>query len=140
MARDFYDPYTMRVKEIPELVDELNKLIMPKLPGGRERKAVWGVLCRASEMYSMAHKVITEHAEGTEPPDSFTWTTRGEHYAAAMIIRKIADEMGVDNFKPREVPLERPEQPVLREVPVVPMPDGDPSGDGGDPSPATEAA
>lgn len=111
MARNFYDPYTMVVKEVPELVDELNKLIMPKLPGGRERKTVWGVLCQASEMYSMAHRVVIEHAEGTEPPDSFIWTKHGEHYAAAMIIRKIADGMGVDNFKLREVPLERPTVP-----------------------------
>lgn len=139
MARDFYDPYTMRVKEIPELVEELNKLIMPKLPGGKERGTVWGILCEASHIYSMAQRCL-RHAEGTEPPDSFTWTKHGEYYAADVIIRKIADGMGVDNFKLREVPLERPEQPVLREVPVVPMPDGDPSRDGGDPSPATEAA
>ncbi len=109
MALKPYDPYTMVVKDIPELVEELNKLIMPKLPGGKERGTVWGVLCRASEMYSMAHKVVIEHAEGTEPPDSFIWTKHGEHYAAAMIIRKIADEMGVDNFKLREVPLPTPE-------------------------------
>lgn len=137
MARDFYDPYTMRVKEIPELVEELNKVIMPKLPGGRERGTVWGVLCEAARIYSFADGVITEEEAKS---DSFVWKAHGEHYAAATVIRKIADGMGVDNFKLREVPLERPEQPVLREVPVVPMPDGDPSGDGGDPSPATEAA
>lgn len=103
--QDFYDPYTMVVKEIPELVDELNKLIMPKLPGGPDRQTVWGILCEASRIYSFAHGVITDEKDHSDP---FVWKHHGEHYAAAMIISKIADGMGVSNFKLREVPLEPP--------------------------------
>jgi hypothetical protein len=105
MSKTPYDPYTMVIKEIPELVDELNKLIMPKLPGGRERQTVWGVLCEASRLYSFNHSIITDEEEKATS-DSFLWKAHGEHYAAAMLIRKIADGLGVDNFKLREVPLE----------------------------------
>lgn len=132
MSKMPYDPYTMRIKEIPELIAELNKLIMPKQPGGRPLQTVWGVLCEASRTYAEAS------ADMVEDGGSYRgFINAGRQQAASGVIRKIADGMGVDNFKLREVPLE---QPVLPEVPVVPMPDGDPSGDGGDPSPATEAA
>lgn len=104
---DFYDPYTMVVKEIPELVDELNKLIMAKLPGGRERQTVWGVLCEASGIYSFAMGMIKDHDSGEDVLASWTvMKSHGEIYAASMIIRKIADGMGVSNFKLREVALE----------------------------------
>lgn len=110
--RDFYDPYTMAVKDIKELADECRKAIHAKLPGtNKMTHAALNALGQAWEIYSMAHKVVVEHAEGTDPPDSFIWIKHGEHYAAAMIIRKIADGLGISNFKLREVPLEQPTVP-----------------------------
>jgi hypothetical protein len=103
--QDFYDPTTMVVKDIGELVDELNKLIMPKLPGGRERQTVWGVLCEASEIYSFAMGMLKDHDSGEDVLASWTvMKSHGEIYAASKVIRKIADGMGVSNFKLREVP------------------------------------
>lgn len=105
MSKSNYDPYTMVIKEIPELITELNSLIVKKLPGGRPIATVWGVLCQAAELYRFNHGIITDEDEKARS-EAFLWKAYGEHYAAAMIIRKIADGMGVDNFKLREVPLE----------------------------------
>lgn len=106
MARDFYDPYTMRVKEIPELVEELTKLIMPMQPGGKPVATVWGVLCEASGMYKEAMSYLEDPEE--DQAGLMALKSIGQQYASGMIIRKIADGMGVSNFKLREVPLERP--------------------------------
>lgn len=103
--REFYDPYTMRVKEIPELIEELNKLIMPMQPGGRPISTVWGVLCEASRLRKEAEPDPDEVFEGLTYQMG---RDTGQSYAADVIIRKIADGMGVDNFKLREVSLERP--------------------------------
>lgn len=106
MARDFYDPYTMVVKEIPELVEELTKLVMSKQPGGPPIQTVWGVLCEAASLRREAG------ADRGEPYEGLTYRagmSAGQSYAAHVIIRKIADGMGVSNFKIREVPLSEPD-------------------------------
>lgn len=109
--RDYYDPMTMVVKPIPELIAELNKLIMGKQPGGRPIQAVWGVLCEAARLHREAEP------DGQAKQDD-TWLNgftlgreAGQSYAAHVIIRKVADGMGVSNFKPGEVPLEQPTVP-----------------------------
>lgn len=107
MKRNFYDPYTMVIKEIPELITELNSLIMKKLPGGKPIATVWGVLCEAARMYRESMPDPDDEVERTWS-DFRNGRQVGQGYAAHVIIRKIADGMGVDNFKMREVPLEPP--------------------------------
>lgn len=111
MSKMPYDPYTMRIKEIPELITELNKLIMGKLPGGQPISTVWGVLCEASRTYSDATQLADERGG-----DYTGFLAAGRQQAASSMIRKIADGMGVDNFKLREVPLEPPNVPGDQQV------------------------
>lgn len=106
MSKSNYDPYTMVIKEIPELITELNSLIMKKLPGGRPVATVWGVLCEAARMHKEAEPDGNEKQEDTWINGFHLGREAGQSYAAHVIIRKIADGMGVDNFKLREVPLE----------------------------------
>lgn len=109
--RDFYDPYTMVVKEIDELIPELNKLVMSQLPGGRPIQAVWALLCEASRTYAEAKADVEDEGGAYRG-----WLAMGRQQVAGSMIRKVADGLGVSNFKLREVPLERPESP---EVPAV---------------------
>lgn len=108
MKRNFYDPYTMVIKEIPELIAELDKLIMSKLPGTPAIQTVWGVLCEAARIHKEAEPDGNEKQEDTWINGFHLGREAGQSYAAHVIIRKIADGMGVDNFKMREVPLEPP--------------------------------
>lgn len=101
--QDFYDPYTMVIKEIGELIPELNKLVMSKLPGTPALATVWGVLCEASRAHVEASSDIEEEGGLYRG-----FLAMGRQQVAASMIRKIADGMGVDNFKLREVPLEPP--------------------------------
>jgi hypothetical protein len=101
MGRDLYDPYTMRVKDIGELVPELHRLIMGKLPGGPVVSALWGAFCEASREYKEAHDEIEQCAGGELPTQ--LWRAHGQQYTAAKVIRKIADGLGVSNFTLREV-------------------------------------
>lgn len=111
MSRKLYDPYTMVIKEIPELIAELNKLVMSKLPGGQPISTVWGVLCEASRTYAEAS------ADMVEDGGSYRGLINaGRQQAASGVIRRIADGMGVDNFKLREVPLEQPTVPGDQQV------------------------
>jgi len=96
--REFYDPYTMRVKEIEELVPELNKLVMSQLPGSPALATVWGVLCEAARL----HKEASPDPDDDEQSSFTDWRAVGQSYAAHVIIRKIADGMGVSNFKERD--------------------------------------
>lgn len=105
MSKRGYDPYTMVIKEIPELITELNSLIMKKLPGGRPIATVWGVLCEAARMHKKSMPDPDDEVERTWS-DFTNGRQVGQAYAAHVIIRKIADGMGVDNFKLREVPLD----------------------------------
>lgn len=104
MPRNFFDPTTMVIKEIPELIAELNKLVMSKQPGGRPVATVWGVLCEAARMHKEAEPDGNEKQEDTWLNGFHLGREAGQSYAAHVIIRKIADGMGVDNFKMREVP------------------------------------
>lgn len=105
------DPYTMVVREVGEVVEELSKMIMAKLPGSPAMKAVWTTVCEASRMIKHAEFCLAED-EKEEPgqpgmlSQSF-WKHHGEIYACSTIIRRVADEMGVSNFKLREVPREQ---------------------------------
>lgn len=105
--RDFYDPYTMRIKEIRELIPELSKLIMRKLPGGQPIETVWAVLCEAARLHeeSLPGPDLEDRAEFGKS-DFWMGQQAGKSYAAHVMIRKIADGMGVSNFTLREVPLE----------------------------------
>lgn len=120
MSKTPYDPYTMRIKEIPELIAELSKLLMSRLPGTPATQALWGVFCEACRLHREA---------APDPEEKFEGLTyrlgqeTGQSYAAHVMIRKIADGLGVDNFKLREVPLE----------PTVPGPE-----QGGRPGPGQE--
>ena len=100
-----YDPYTMVIKEIPELIEELTKLIMSKLPGGRPTATVWGVLCEAAREYKDAVNTMDKSSS-----DYIRFLAAGRQQMASKVISKIADGMGVDCFKLREVPLEPPVQ------------------------------
>jgi len=102
--RDYYDPMTMDVKSIPELFDECRAVVFSKLPGTNKFvAATWAALVEANQMYQFAHGVITKDGSD-EVSERFVTTHYGQHYATAMIIRKIADALGVSNFKPREAP------------------------------------
>ena len=101
MKKNSYDPTREVIKDIPELIAELNKLIMPKLPGGRPVQTVWGVLCEASRARTEAMSFLEDEEDGL---NNRVWKLYGEIQVADRIIRKIADGMGVDNFKMREVP------------------------------------
>lgn len=136
MSRKSYDPTRKVVKPISELIEELTKLIMPKQPGSRPLATVWGVLCEASRLYREAEP------DGQAKQDD-TWLNgfslgreAGQSYAAHVIIRKIADGMGVDNFKLREVPREE-HQGEADSPPERPGPEAggevDQRGDGQDP-------
>lgn len=108
MARDFYDPATMVVREPEEIIEELRKMIVSKLPGNRERKAVWTTVNEAWRIISFAKIVLDEEKEKGRPSSDHpalsnrTWEYHGQVYAATCIIRRVADEMGVSNFKTRE--------------------------------------
>jgi hypothetical protein len=105
-----YDPETMAVKDVEELLEELTALILPKLPGNRERKAVWATVAEAKRLISHAKFCLKEdelerlaRAERPAMLANSTWKAHGEIYAASIIVRRVADEMGVSNFKLREV-------------------------------------
>ena len=93
---DFYDPYTMRVKDISELVPELSKIVMSQLPGSPALATVWSVLCEAARL----HKDASPGPDDDEQLDSISWREVGQSYAAPVIIRKIADGMGVPDSRP----------------------------------------
>lgn len=100
--QDFYDPETMMVRDIGEVFEDCRAVVFKKMPGtNRMVHATWAALVEAHNMYNFAHGVITE--DGKDLSDRYVWIRHGEHYAAAMVIRKIADALGVSNFKTREV-------------------------------------
>jgi hypothetical protein len=108
MARDTeYDPQTMVVKEIEELLDDLDAWIRPKLPGNRERRAVSTAIWKARETIRFAKFCLDqEEREPKERLPALTnrmWEYHGQIYAVSMMMRAMADELGISNFKPREV-------------------------------------
>lgn len=101
--RDHYDPETMVVRDIDEVFEDCRKEVFKKLPDANKFvHATWASLVEAKNGYDFAHGIITD--ESQDLSDIFVWKHHGEHYANAMIIRKIADALGVSNFKNREKP------------------------------------
>lgn len=98
---DYYDSQTMVVREIGEVYEACRVEVFKRMPGTNKMvHATWAALNEAHNGYNFAHSIITDEEEDHSGP--FLWKYHGEHYANAMIIRKIADALGVSNFKTRE--------------------------------------
>lgn len=89
-------PSTADVRPMDDVIQDCRKLLIGKLPGNRMVAATWGAFCEASEIYRFAQGVIDENPW----QDHFRWTHMGQHYAAARMIRKIADALGVPTMVP----------------------------------------
>lgn len=86
-------------RPIEDVIEDCQKIFISKLPGNRMVAAGWAAFCQAHELYVHAQQVI----DGANHSDRFLWQHLGQHYAAATVIRKIADGLGVDNVVWREV-------------------------------------
>ena len=95
-----YDPATMVVRDIDEVFEDCRKEVFKKMPGTNKMvHATWAALVEAMNGYEFAHGIITDKKK--EFSDSFVWIYHGEHRAYAGVIRKVADALGVSNFKDR---------------------------------------
>ena len=107
MPKPDYDPLTMVVREIEEVIAELSKVIIPKLPGGPPLAATWTTVCEGARIIHFAKAVLAEKDE--DPGKGLSvraFEYHGQIHAVTTILRRVADEMGVSNFKLREVPVE----------------------------------
>lgn len=87
---------TADVRDIGEVVDDLRKLVVRKLPGtNKMTNAVWACLNEAAEMISFSKGVLTED----NLSDYRRWMAHGEIQACSRIIRDMAEQLGVTLFK-----------------------------------------
>lgn len=89
---------TADVRPIEEVVKDLRKLLVAKLPTqDPDRFVAWSILGECQQHLLNDHE---RRDTSTDPASrSFRMKRAGEHYVAASIIRKIADAYGVSNFR-----------------------------------------
>lgn len=90
---------TADVRPVEDVIDELRKLLVKKLPGSQAIHAAWGTVNRAAELIKMAKAIINED----EPTPTRRHEQYGQIYAATTIVREVADAFRVSNFKPGTV-------------------------------------
>lgn len=88
---------TADVRPIPEVVEECRAWFIRLLPGSKMLRTSWGAFCEAAELWRFANEELAEISDD-EPPYR-KWMAHGEMYAAAKVIRVVADGIGVSNFK-----------------------------------------
>lgn len=86
-------------RPIEDVVADCRKIFISKLPGNKMVGAAWGAFCEARELYDFAQQVIDDKKAHS---DLYLWQHFGQHYAAAKVIRAIADGLGVENVVWRE--------------------------------------
>jgi hypothetical protein len=87
---------TADVRSIADVVAELRRILVCELRGAKTHPghmAAWLVVSEASGMVWQARDI------DDDTPAMVRATYAGEHYAAATIIRKVADAYGVSNFR-----------------------------------------
>lgn len=87
-------------RPIEDVVADCRKIFISKLPGNKMVGAAWGAFCEAHELYDFAQRVIDNKKAHS---DLYLWQHFGQHYAAAKVIRAVADGLGVPNVTWREV-------------------------------------
>lgn len=81
------------MRPLADVTADCRKIMMGKLPGNRMVKATWAALCEASSIARESEVLIDDdHVSDRERRIMI-----GERYAAARIVRKIADALGVPN-------------------------------------------
>lgn len=93
---------TADVRPVGDVLKDLRNIMVRKLPGGPDVCAAWSALCEAGELFSDAVASLAEiNAMGKidELDERRRSRHYGQKYAAAVIIRKIADAYGVSNFR-----------------------------------------
>jgi hypothetical protein len=91
------DVSTADVRPIPEVIDECRAFFVRLLPGSRMLRTSWSAFCEAAESWRSAEQEVAEMEDGE--PGYRRWMAHGEMYTAAKVIRRIADGVGVSNFR-----------------------------------------
>lgn len=115
-------------RPIEDVIADLRKLLVRKLPGSNAVAASWSVVNQASEMIKSAKAVFAEDEAERKVAakvgrDSYVWKTHGEYYAACRMIHAVADAFHVESVTWREVQtvddITKEDLPEVR-IPVLP--------------------
>ena len=121
-------------RPIEDVIADLRKLLVRKLPGSNAVAASWSVVNQAGELIESAKRVFIEDTEERNIPvlrdktakflrDAYVWKTHGEYYAACRRIHAIADAFHVESVTWREVQtvddITKEDLPEVR-IPVLP--------------------
>lgn len=89
---------TADVRPIGDVIHDLRRLLVSQLAGAKTPPAVmaaWSTVNQCAELVRAADDFDDE-----SPADMrYRAVKAGEHYAAATILRKVADAFGVSNFR-----------------------------------------
>lgn len=85
------------VRPLDDVIRDCNTIMIPKLPGDRMIAATWAALCEGSRLWKEARATFDD-PDMQGPGTLFhRHNQAGQSYAAATIVRKIADALGVPN-------------------------------------------
>ena len=92
---------TNDVRPIADVIAELRRLFIAKLPTRDPgTMACWSVLNECAELIEIARDAREEQYDRTDVGmQRYLAGKAGEHYVAAMNVRRIADAYGVPNFR-----------------------------------------
>lgn len=91
---------TADVRPVTEMIPELRGLMLAKLPGDSDVRAAWAALCEAVNLYDDALSMLLDIAPDAKGLDRMRrFQYEGQRYAAAKVIRSMADAYGVSSFR-----------------------------------------
>lgn len=90
---------TADVKPIEDVVAECRVWFLAKLPGNRDRAALWSAFGEAYRVFAEGRAMVEEFGGDDRYERYRRFQAHGEVYAATKVIRAIAEGIGVSNFR-----------------------------------------